>query len=136
MYATNLEQAASSYESKKRQYESEKSSFESACGPYGYSRHEEYACGDYGYIRSSFQDAAEAFERSGRQLKAAINDAGTFCGVPKEDNQLLKIARQIYEENKQLKRRLAEMEAQLKGADTTNNKDSQAPSPDAPFPVR
>lgn len=123
MYATNLEQAASSYENKKRQYEREKSSFESACGPYGYSRQDEYACSDYGYIRSSFRDAVEAFERSGRQLKTAISDVGAYCGVPQADNQLLKFSRQMFEENKRLKQRLAEVEAELKGAGSTANKE-------------
>lgn len=136
MYAINLEQAASAYESKKRQFESEKSSFESACGTYGYSRQDEYACSDFGYVRSSFRAAAEAFERSGRQLKTAISDAGAFCGVPQEDSQLLKFARQMVEENKRLKQRLAEVEAELKGAESTENKESQVPLPGGYLPIR
>lgn len=122
--ASTLERAAREYERKASSFESEKSNYEAACSSYGYSRGDEGACGRYGYVTTAYRDAAEALDNAVGNLKRAISNVGTSCGVPREDAGLMQMILKVAEENKQLKKRLSEM-----GAELIRSKPPHVPTP-------
>jgi len=100
MYARQLADAADDYESKIRR-------FKSACDPYyGYMKDDEAACGSYGYERSGY-------ERAKRALRDAISSASSFCGMQDQSGLHAQALRKMGSELNDLKKQLADKEAEL-----------------------
>jgi len=55
--ANKLKSTASELADAESRVNSAESDYESNCGPYGYSRNDEYSCGTYGSYKSEYEDA-------------------------------------------------------------------------------